>query len=337
MIRFVKISFFSFIVLFLFFCINSYAQYENSDREIVIAKSLDSVEDSPENSNTSNNDASLVEEKYPKGLDAVTVEKKEEKENQIEVDSYFRYMPSSDTDAIPGKITLIKAEAEYSYQFKLFERLPVQFSLNNEYIGISNKQTQVPLPSRLTGFSTDVETTLPFFFKNTYFRLGVSPSWYSDRWSFDTTAFRVPSRYFAIYQPNDKWTWIGGIAVYPDFKDKILPIFGCIYKHSDKLTFNIIPDRPNITYDINDRFSIFGEADLADSEFEVAREEEKNVVLRYHEFNVAGGLKFNVNKFISTSVSLGGVFSRYLKYRDRPGKVNIDNGFYSEFRLQASI
>lgn len=278
-----------------------------------------------------------IQRKYPKGIEQVIKEEKKEKYYELSYDSYFRYMPSCDTNAMDGKMDIVMADAEYAYEVKLFKLLPLRFALETKYIGIHNQQNEVYIPGKLTGFITDFETTLPFFFKNTYYRIGISPSWFSDHWVFDTSNFRVPSRQFVIYQPNDKLTIIAGVAVFPDFKDPVAPIFGCIYKPNDKLAFNLIPTRPNITYALTDKLRIFGETDFKDEEYEVTRNEKKTVVLRYVGSHIGGGIKFKVNKFIDTTLSCGGVFNRYLKYRDGVGKVNIDNGFYSEFRLEAKI
>lgn len=257
---------------------------------------------------------------------------------QHRLDSYLRYLPSRSAAAMPGKVGITEAGSEYSYEFKAFDKLPMKFSLGNNYIGIENT-TEVELPAHLIGLTTDIETTLPFFnFNNTYLRFGVSPSFYSDDWDFPASSFRIPARLCIIYQPNSQWTFLTGILVSFDFENAVLPILGLIYKPNDRLTFNLAPKRPNITYLINDRVTLFAEGGSSlTSEFEVTKDNLENVVLRYREMHLGAGLKYQFNKFIQSSVSAGAVFNRSLKYRDSLGKVNIKDGAYAEFRLELKI
>ena len=127
------------------------------------------------------------------------------------------------------------------------------------------------------------------------------------------------------------------MAVYPDFETEALPIFGFIYKPNDKLTFNLVPKRPNITYALNQRVSLFIEGGMTTCEFEVDHEGTKNAVLAYKESRLGSGFDFRLNGYLRGSISAGGVFNRSLKYRDGSGKVNINNGFYGEFRLRIEL
>lgn len=253
-----------------------------------------------------------------------------------EIDSYVRYMPARSVQAMSGEVEVTESSSEYGYGFKVCGKLPVKLSLDTQYIGIENTLTNVGLPAHLNGLTTDLETTLPFFkFDNTYFRLGVSPSFYDDDWNFESSSFRIPSRYFLIYRPNQRWTFIGGAAVYPDYENQILPILGFIYKPNERLVFNLVPKRPNISYMLNERATLFAEGGGAyNSEFEVSRGNAKNVVLRYKETHLGAGVKFRINKFIETSITGGGVFNRSLKYRDNQGKVSVKDGAYAEFRVE---
>lgn len=255
-----------------------------------------------------------------------------------QVDTYLRYIPSRSVDAQSGKVEIIDSQAEYSYEFKVFEKLPLKFSLGTEYIGIEDTVT-VELPSHLVGLTTDIETTLPFFnFNSTYFRLGVSPSFYADDWEFSTSDFRIPSRYFLIFKPNTKLTLIGGIAVYPDFESEVLPILGFIYQPNDRLKFDIVPRRPNISYLVSEKITLFLEGGSSfNQEFEVERNNLEGAVLSYRETHLGSGLKFKLNKFMRGSISLGAVLNRSLKYRDNQGKVDIKDGLYTEFRLESTF
>lgn len=253
------------------------------------------------------------------------------------VDTYARYMPSRTVKSMSGKVEIIETNFQYSYEFKLFDQLPIKLSLEDSQYNI-NESVPVDLPAHLTGVTFDFETTLPFFFENTYFRLGASPSSLSENYTFNSSAFRMPSRYYLVYKPDEKLVLIAGVAVYPDFEDTVLPILGFIYKPNDKWLFNIIPDRPAILYFFNDKITLFGEGGgSSNEEFEVERNGEKGRVLRYKEMHVGAGIKYKINKYIEASAQAGGMFGRSLRYADDTGKVNIHNGLYTEFRMEIKI
>lgn len=256
---------------------------------------------------------------------------------ETKLDSYFRYMPSRSVDAMSGKIEIIEADAEYSYELKAFDKLPFKFSLGNKYIGIENT-TPVELPGQLVGVTPDIETTLPFFnVNNTHLRLGLSPSFFGDDWNFSTSEFRIPMRSFLIYQPTDQWTFLAGLAIYPEFENEVWPLLGFIYKPNDKFTFNIVPKRPNISYFLNNKITLFAEGGAQFFEFEVTKDNFKNVVLCYRQIHLGVGIKYKVNNFIRSSLAQGMVFNRYLKYRDGLGKVGIEDGIYTEFRIEIDL
>jgi len=81
--------------------------------------------------------------------------------SQQEIDSYIRYMPSQSVDAMSGKIEIIESESEYSYGLKVFDKLPVKFSLDTQYIDIEDT-VDLELPAHLIGLAFDIETTAPF-------------------------------------------------------------------------------------------------------------------------------------------------------------------------------
>jgi hypothetical protein len=253
------------------------------------------------------------------------------------IDSYVRFMPSRKAEAMPGKIEVIEADSEYSCEFRAFGKLPVKFSLGQKYIGIENS-TAVELPSRLVSLGTDFSTTLFFFgIRDAYIRFGASPSFFGDDYSFEASDFRLPFRSFLIFLPNDKLILLAGVAVYPDFEREVYPILGFIYKANERLTFNMAPKRPNVSYKLNEKLTVFAEGVSSFAEYEVKKDTLKNAVLRYRELHLGAGVRCRFNEFIQGSVSAGGMFNRSLKYRDSLGKVNIKDGAYAEFRLEMRI
>jgi hypothetical protein len=276
------------------------------------------------------------EQKYRQILgQAVTVEQEPMPQ---EVDAYVRFMPASGAKSMPGGISLVDSEAEYSYNTKLFGQLPLAMGVITSYTGINNT-TPVDLPSRLTGISFGFETTFPFFnVKDTYFRVGVAPSFYGDRWNINSSNFRIPSRLFWIYQPDPKLVLIAGVAVSVDYSEAFFPILGAIYKPNERLAFNIIPPRPTITYALDDKWTAFAEAGMKADEYAVSAYGQKSTILQYNDMRAGAGISYSVNKHVDASLSAGMVFSRYLRYRqDCYPKVSLDNGPYTEFRVEIGM
>jgi len=271
---------------------------------------------------------------FPFVLRAEDAEKKENKPSQ-ELESSVRYEPKSDARGQSGGVQITKADYLYKYDFKAFDKLPVEVSLYNRYTGINSSVSEVRFPAKLIELATGIETTVPFFNLNkTYFRLGVAPSFYSDTWDFPSSSFRIPSHYYAIYQPNPKLTLLGGVYVFPDTQNPVFPILGFIYNPNEKLSFNIVPPRPNITYALTDKISVFGEGSFSiDNEYEVKFDSTRTAVIRYYETYLGAGIGYKPNKFIKASLSVGGSFRRRLTYDDSLGKVNIKDGMYTALRV----
>jgi hypothetical protein len=144
----------------------------------------------------------------------------------------------------------------------------------------------------------------------------------------------MPVNSFLIYNPSEKLTIIGGVAVFPDFKEKVFPIFGFVYKPNEKIVFNITSENPSISYSPNEKITFFGEMRTPlGGEFEVTRQNRGGVVLMYNDTRMGVGAEYNFNKSISVCASLGGAFGRYFKYRDEDGKVSMKNRLYSKFSI----
>jgi hypothetical protein len=255
----------------------------------------------------------------------------------IEVDGYSRVVPSRAVKAQSGGVRISETKADCIYKLKLFAKLPLDLSIAPGYVNIY-KTVSLDLPQQLTELGTDIQVTLPFFkLTHTYLRLGASPSFCGDNWTFDGEALCLPSRYFAIYQPDEKWTFIGGVAVFPRYEDSVFPILGFIYQASDKLTFNLVPRRPNINYALSAKTALFLEGGRSVEEYTVHRGDARDVRLRYVQERLGCGARYRFNKFIEASISTGAAFNHYLRYRDSGGKASIKNGSYTEFRIQAKI
>ena len=251
-----------------------------------------------------------------------------------ELDTYVRFMPLTGSDAQSGKIGLVTSASEYNYQIKAFDKLPIEFAVISKYIGINNS-TAVKLPAKLTSVGFGAEATFPFFnLDKTYFTAGIAPAFFSDNWKFNSSTFSLQQRYFLIYQPNEKLTLVSGIEYSPGFRPSVSPLVGLIYRPNDRLTFNLIPDNPEISYDLNNKWTAFLQGNNTSEQYKVKQGGLKNAVLNYEEMRLGAGLRCAADKHIKTSLSAGTVFNRSIKYKqDSLGKVAPNSGFYSEFRL----
>ncbi len=254
-----------------------------------------------------------------------------------QVSSSVTYIPSRSAEKKSGKIGITEIESEYSHTSKLLGELPIKLSLNSQYISI-DKSVGLELPSSLTGVSAELEATFPFLnVQHLYLNVDVIPSFYGDSWSFESSSFRIPSRYVGIYRPNDQWTWLGGIEIFPKYQDKVLPILGVVYTPNDRLSFDLNLDNPNISYSLNNKIDLFLEGRFSVDEFVVEKDNASDVILRYTESRLGSGIKFKINKSMNVSLSAGEVLNNVLKYRNSEGKVKIRSGLYFGVAIEAEF
>lgn len=259
----------------------------------------------------------------------------EEVNNRVEADVYARYLPSRRVEAQPGKVTVVDEGSTFSCEFKAGGVLPVKFSLGERYIGIKNN-SPVDLPAHLTAVTTDIETTFPLSgLDKTFVRFGAGPSFFGEDWNVSASSLRIPFRAVLIYRPDQAWTWLAGVAVCPGFERKAISLFGVIFKPNDTWTFHLVPDRPRILYRLTGRMKLFVEGGGSFGEYEVTKDNLKNVVLQYKEFHLGGGIKYKINEYFESSCSIGEMFNRRFQYRDSLGKVGVKDGLYTEVRLEA--
>ncbi|MCX7662033.1 MAG: DUF6268 family outer membrane beta-barrel protein, partial [Candidatus Omnitrophica bacterium] len=225
----------------------------------------------------------------------------------------------------------------YSYETKLKDKLPIKISIDNMYIAIDKDNLKnLDLPNKLVSLGLDSELTLPTLSKDIYLRLGLNPSFYADSYDFSPSDFRIPLRAYFIHLLSQKLKLIYGFAVYPDFDKEVFPIGGVIYEPNSKISFELIPSRPNITYNLTQNLSLLLEAGLSNYEFEVERQKREGVVLSYREMRLAGGIKFKLNKW-ENFLSVGDIFRRRFEYRDSQEKLKIKDTFYIEYRTKFSF
>ncbi|MBU1125479.1 MAG: hypothetical protein KKC84_05605, partial [Candidatus Omnitrophica bacterium] len=197
------------------------------------------------------------------------------------VDSYFRHMPSSKIKEGSGRIEVMEVSSGVAYSFKAFAQFPVEVSLENNYISLEDS-IHMELPAHLVSLKAGIETTLPFLgLDSTYLRFGVIPGVYGDDWNFDTSDFRISAQTYAIYIPDEQWTFILGVGISSDSDPECYPIGGLIYTPNDRLIVRLVPDRPGISYRLNDKLTVFTEGGWSRTEYDVKEATHKKAALNY--------------------------------------------------------
>lgn len=255
---------------------------------------------------------------------------------QSNLELFSRYNPSVYVSSMEGKVSTGAYQAGYSYSFKAYDLLPVKISLVCQNVQLNNT-TGFFLPDELTGLSLGLETTTKLFkVKDSFFRIAINPSFYTDNSGFASSSFRIPINAYFIRKYADKWTFLAGAGIYPDFEYPVFPILGFIYSPNPNLSFNIVPKNPNISYQLNSKLELrLLEAGFIQQEFEIDRDNFKNVILRYREARFGSGLTYSINDSFKMAVSAGEVFSRSFKYMNEDfGKIILKNGVYTEFKTE---
>lgn len=329
-----------FIVFYGVFILSSFsfaATTDDSSRDMFLAEALNQAEQKADAvTQATPQDESMA---FRQKLSSAVITEPKKEVPRSEFDSYVRYMPTRSLSSQPGKVSIIKSAAEYSYNFKAFDKLPIQLGIGAEDININaNDAVPVTLPAHLTSFTFGAETTLPFFMLDkTYLRVGIRPSFNSTNWNFKSNSFNFGSRAMVIYQPNDKLTFVAGLSSDPGFENPLMPFGGVIYEPNDRLSFNLVPSRPTISFDLTKHITAFWEGGMSGGEFKVNKDNLNGAALQYSEMHTGLGLQIRPNENIDASVSFGRMFNQTLQYRDSLGKVDIKNGFYTEFRLEARM
>ena len=245
------------------------------------------------------------------------------------VTTYARYLTPAAVEAQHGKVSILEAGGEGSYDFKVMGKLPMNISAGIDYIGIG-KSIAKQLPASLVNAGITVEGKLPLFnIKNAYLGVSVNPSFASDIHSFGSKSFLIPTRIVVIYIPNNRMTFICGPEFFTDFDNDAQIIGGMIYTPTDKITAYLTTEYPHILYKINDKIDLLAEGQwVLFNQYKVRNGNDDNVLLSYREAWVGGGFHFRPTKHIDTSFSAGGVFNRQLKFHHAGEKVDIDKGFY---------
>ena len=249
-----------------------------------------------------------------------------------------RYIFNSDPSAGSGHLSVNESRFDFSKDFKIRE-LPLTVGFTYRETGI-NENLDANLPSRLVAeeFQLGTRFPLPFMDSEHYFvGVDIFPSMYTDSGDFTSSAFRIPFRTYLIYKKDENFILVLGVKIRPEFDSVAIPVIGLIYKPNDRLTFNLASSDPSITYKIDDKLTALVELNENIDEYEVTRNGQEGVVFKFNESSVGGGFKYAFTKNIEAQWTTGGVFGRYMEYRDKVDKTVPDAGIYTSFKLSAKF
>lgn len=251
-----------------------------------------------------------------------------------------KYIPNSKVEADDSELEMSVTKFSASHEFKIKDKLPLDLSLRVNNTSI-DKNSSVDLPSSLQekGFGIGIKYPVPFIKDNEHYFMGldVMPGFYSDGARITSDDFRCPFRNYFIDKVNEDFVWILGVSVRPEFENMYVPIAGFNYKANDRLDFNLASDNPNISFKLTDKTKLKWEFDYSDTEYEVKRGAEENVVLRSRYFSTGPGIEYDYYENVKVGFNVGGVFMRRLEYDDGVGKVDPNNGFYVGGKIAANF
>lgn len=250
-----------------------------------------------------------------------------------------RQVFESDVNRMPGQISVNQSEFNLTYEYKAFDVLPVVLGFNYKHYDI-NEDLSVNLPSRLEGrkFTLGTKFPIPFVESDGYY-MGVDlmPSWYTDDWTWEDSAFRLPFRTYFIYKPSETFVFVVGATINVDADTPITPIIGINWQPDDRWNIHLATSEPTVTYKLTENWAVFGEYDATLDEYEVTRGTQNGVVLKVREATFGGGLKFNIEKWLEASLSTGLSTGRRFAYRDNVGKVDPDSAPYIKARFSVTF
>jgi hypothetical protein len=255
---------------------------------------------------------------------------KEREKPRVQASVSSFYIPVRSLKGETGKISVAGSQAEVALNTKVLEELPVTFALGVNHYALDDSSA-TGLPAQLTGMHASAQATAPFFaLQNAYLRVKVAALCNTDDWQLHSSAMRFPVQAYAIFTPDDRWVYILGFGVYPDhyFGSEVVPFAGFKYKPNDRLTVSLLPPRPEVSYAMTRSWETFLNADFTRGEFEVTRNGQKGVPLRYSQSAAGGGIRLKASSFARVSLSGGYAWNRSFKYGDDLGKAKPKSGVY---------
>ena len=261
-------------------------------------------------------------------------------ENPFSVKFNGRYSPKVDVDGQAGELEYTKVTLRLRYQKTLENGYPFYINIGPDHY-IFNESTAVSLPAdaKSRGIRLGSEIDVPFV-DDERFLLGfeLNPTFQtSNEYGFDGDGFRFNFSTFLKFNEDDDFVWVLGAKIRPEYDMVVLPIFGFNYRLNDQISFNLVSVDPNISYTFTDKTKLLFEFDYTFDEFEEIGDALDGSILQIQEFAAGVGFQHTFNEHISSSIGVGGVFDRLIKYQDGKGKVSPENAVYFKAKVDAAF
>ncbi len=261
-------------------------------------------------------------------------------ENPFYVKFNGRYSPSVDVKDQDGEIEYSKISLRLGFHKTLDNGLPFYVNIGpDHYIFKESDINILPPDAKSRGLRLGTEFHLPFVEDDRY-SLGIelNPTFQSAKEvGFDGDAFRFNFSTFIKFRTENDFVWVLGANIRPQYDMVALPIVGFNYRVNDKLSFNLVSDAPNISYEVTEKTKLLWEFDYTFDEFEQVGGGRDGSILQVQDFATGLGIEHKFNDHISSSVGMGGDFDRIIKYQDENGKVVPENGVYFKVKVNASF
>ena len=259
-------------------------------------------------------------------------------EKGVQASVETKYIKSADVDVQTGEVETVETYASFQHDFK-WGQVPMDWTLGYKHIDIE-ESVALTLPSHLEGYSYSVGAKIPMLFMDAddkFLGFDVGVTFNTDDGVLESSAARFPIRSYFIHKWNEQFLWIVGAGFTADKDEEWQPLVGFQYKPNDVLSFNFVSTNPNIAYKVGEKWTLTLEGSIDSDEFEVQRDNDSNVVLKYKSYTAGVGARYAINDNIFAKISLGSAFNRRLDYADDQGKAVLDDALFASIKISAKF
>lgn len=255
-------------------------------------------------------------------------------EKGVKASAETKHIFTADTSNGDGQVGTTETKANVQYEFK-WDRMPLDFTLGYKNLVIE-ENLALDLPSEVHGYYFSLGAKVPMLFMDApdkFLGFDVGLSFNTEDGDFESSAARFPVRSYFIHKWNEQFLWIAGLSYTADKDNEWTPLIGFIYEPNEELSFNFVSNNPNIAYKPNEKWTLMLEGAIDSDEFEVDRNADENVILRYESYTAGVGVKHHFNEDTSAKLSIGRAFGRRFQYEDDQGKTVLDDATYVSLKL----
>ncbi len=257
-------------------------------------------------------------------------------QNSFFVSYKARYIKQSDVKNRSGDFSLGRTCVSFKNSYELFDTIPVDVGIGLKQF-IVNDDSDVDLPNTLQSRDIRLGIRFPASFlkmERLFMGLDLLPSWSSaGDHDFASEAFRFNFAGSLIFRESEKFIVACGVWVRPEYRNKLVPFCGLIYRPNDKLLFNFLSSEPSVSYKMTDKTKIMLELSFLASEFEVTQGTRNGEIVRISDLEAGVGLEHAFNEFFKGALSIGFAFDQKYEYYSAEEKVSPEDSLYAGYRF----